>query len=236
MAWTHTQTLLGPDGTATSSTTIALTLGATVSANALVVGTVFWGSDTVTVNGVADDKGNTYTVIDTQHSTGDGASFAQFYKEGITNGPITITVTLSATSAFRRICVSEYAGIATSASIDAHNVRWIGSFGTTANAVTSNSATTTANGDLIRGSFFDTSGNNSLMTAGTSPNVFNQRAANSASQAVPCVVEDFLQATAAAITATATQTVNDNILCSIVTFKASVASDTLFGSKAMVMM
>jgi hypothetical protein len=235
MAWSHTQTLLSADGTATSSTTIAITLGATVSASALVVGTVFWGSDTININGVTDDKGNTYSVIDSQHSTGDGASAAQFYKEGISNGPITITATFSATTPFRRICVSEYAGIATSSAIDVHNVQWRGTFGLSANGVTSLSATTTANDDLIRGSFFDTSGNANVLSAGTSP-AFNQRAAGTSGNIVPCVVEDFLQTTAGAITATATQTVNDNMICSIATFKIASVSDTLFGSKMRIMM
>jgi hypothetical protein len=230
MAWSHTQTKLGADGSATTATTVALSFNAAVSNNGLVVGTVFWGSDSITINGVADDNGNTYTVIDSANSGGDSASAAVFYKEGLTNGPTTITVTFSATTPYRRVVISEYAGILTSSSIDVHSEVFNFTPTTGANALASNSVTTTAAGDLVRGSFLDTSGNNNTYSAGTSPNAFTLRATGTGTDLVSIIAEDFSLASAGAIAATAGQTTADDWFGFVTTFKAAAGGPSLTAS------
>src|SRR5258705_10504098 len=123
MAWSHTQSRLSPDGTGTSDTTLAFSFLAAVSNNGLVVGTVMWGDATITCTGVADDKGNTYTRLNAKSDAAAGVSAVSFYKEGITNGPITITATFSLTVGFRRMIIGEYAGILTTAAIDGSNAQ-----------------------------------------------------------------------------------------------------------------
>jgi len=203
MAWSHTQSRLSPDGTATSATTLAFSFLATVSNNGLVVGTVMWGDATITCTGVADDKSNTYTLLNPKSDAGAGVSAVSFYKEGITNGPITITATFSATVAFRRMVIGEYAGIATSSAIDGSNAQVQTSPATGADTLNSLTATTTGSGDLIWGSTLDGTGSGNTLSAGTSPNAFTARANGTSADNTDMMAEDFSQTSAGSIEATA---------------------------------
>lgn len=202
MAWTHTQSRIGPDGAPSGATTIALSFLATVSSKALVVGTVIWASGSITCTGVVDDKGNTYTRLNPQANPGAGVSGVSFYKEGIVNGPITLTATFSASTLFRRLTISEYAGIAQSAAIDGSNAQVQATPGTGANILNSLAATTTGNGDLIWGSSVDCTSTGNTFTAGTSPNAFTIRTNGLTSDAINQFSEDFRQPSAGSIAAT----------------------------------
>ncbi len=115
----------------------------------------------VTVNGtddgsaaiatVTDNHSNTYTAVDT---TTTGASFrsSTFYALSFPGGlPTTITATFSTgTSDYPAILVDEFSGVAASAALDGHNQQIQASASGT-DALSSNTFSTSANGDLIWG-------------------------------------------------------------------------------------
>ena len=219
MAWAHVVTTTGPDGTTTAATTVALTIPA-VGNNNLIVGMVVYGGGTGSPT-VADDKGNTYTVIDVKNDATDAVTAAVFYKEGITNAPTVITATFI-NNWFRRLTVSEYSGIATTSAIDGH----IGALrqpppAAGANNIVSGNITTTFDGDLIYGGVIDNPGSGTVSyTAGTSPIAFTQRVNSSAGGVVlSLVAEDFRQTTAGTIQTTFGQSATTNCMVWAVAFK-----------------
>ncbi|MDR5728319.1 MAG: hypothetical protein RB191_12900 [Terriglobia bacterium] len=84
-------------GVTTASLAVVLTAPATVG-NAIGVGIVMSGSSTVTITGVADDKGNIYAINSQGWSSGSfqGAGTATFVN--LANAPQTITVSYSIVS------------------------------------------------------------------------------------------------------------------------------------------
>lgn len=193
MTISHVQgTHAGADG---SGSTIVLTFTNPVGTGNTVCGGFSFNSTTLT--SVTDDKGNTYnteTLI-----TSAGASCYAFSLGNITNGPKIITITLAANSGFGNTSVAdEYSGTAAlSDPRDVHGGQAQSSVGTTTDAVSSGSFTTTANGDLIYGVTICTNSAN-LCAAGTG---FTGRSSDTGGGAVS---EDLVQSSAGSIAATFT--------------------------------
>jgi hypothetical protein len=112
------QGAIGPIGTGTAVATAAATLGAPVGSGNFVVGCVMQWTNPNAPTSVTDDKGNSYTVMPTVVSS--SATFSWFYKEGIANGPTTITANFNGTSAYGEVALEEWSGVVTSAALDTH--------------------------------------------------------------------------------------------------------------------
>jgi hypothetical protein len=128
--------------------------------------------------------------------------------------PNTVTVTLGTTGGYRRVIVSEYSGIATTAPLDV-TAKSQGTSTTAANGATSTAATTTANGNLIFGVTMDDSGNFATINAGTG---FTRRASLNG---MDIATEDSIQATAGSVAATFTYSRADRYLAQMAAFKAA---------------
>lgn len=151
-----------------SSTTIAVTISAVGSGNA-ICGVVSWdGAGTTTLTSVTDDKGNTYNLETTIKDTTNNQYLSAFSRTNITNAPTTITATLIASEAFHGIIVDEFSGGSTASTDErdgtAHGGQFQNAPGTGADAITSGTFTTATNGDLLYGG---------CMAGGTTTNASN---------------------------------------------------------------
>ncbi len=130
--------------TSKSASTFSLPFSkATVSGDAILVGFDFAGT---TASSVSDSQGNTYTQVGTQLTSPGGARSVVFYAKNIKGGADTVTVKLSASSAYIELYLTEYSGVDPANPIDAQ----AGSSGNSG-SVSSGSATTTVAGDVIYG-------------------------------------------------------------------------------------
>ncbi len=142
---------------------------------------------------VSDTRSNVYRrALTVNNGTDD--TLAIFYAENIAAGANTVTVAVSTGPASIRLAILEYAGIAQANALDG-TATAAGS----STAPTSGSATTTTAGDLVLGVFSTQSGR--TFTAGSGSTI---REAVSAAPSTNLMVQDRIQATAGAITATAT--------------------------------
>lgn len=192
------------------TTTFAATLPAPVTSGNLVVGIESHGRST-TITTILDDKGNAYTVADALNDVTDQQSSTTFYLPNITNGPATVTLTFSAISDFRSLCLMEYSGLS-STPIDGHNAQQQSATTTP----TSPSITTTTNGDLIWGSTVNTSSAATAAVAGG----LTLRESDVVTS--PTYAADLTQSTAGATT-TAFTAGSSVWITSIIAFKASGA-------------
>jgi len=204
---------------ATSSPTVAVTLDAPVSSGNLVVvavGTAVPGNSPVVFT-CADDKGNTYTAVD----VGDGNNFqwGSFYLQNITNGPQTITVAIDAGASSRQfstIIATEFSGVQTTSPLDGHSINIFQAGTNTTDGITSGSATTTANGDLIWGACVNLSGSSTLVV-GTGYTLDQ----NSGSD---FVTEYRTQTTAGSVASTWTGTSADSFSSLMMAFKTTAST------------
>jgi hypothetical protein len=95
---------------------------------------------------VADSQGNVFTPVANPLTTPAGSLSSVYYAKNIKGGVDAVTVTLSATSRYLEVYLSEYSGINPTNPIDTQ----AGASGS-AGAVSSGAATTTAAGDMICG-------------------------------------------------------------------------------------
>jgi hypothetical protein len=116
----------------------------TTAGDIILVGFDFTTS--ASFSSISDSQGNTFTQVGTQLTSPGGARSQLYYANSIKGGADTVTVTLSANSAWIEIYVNEYSGVNQTTPIDVQS----GASGT-AGAVSSGSATTTAAGDIIYG-------------------------------------------------------------------------------------
>jgi len=108
---------------------------------------VAFGFDTnSTFSSVADSQGNVFTEVGSQLTSPGGARTRVYYAKNIKGGPDTVTINLSANSAWIELYLTEYSGVDQTNPIDAQ----AGASGT-AGAVSSGNATTTVAGDVIYG-------------------------------------------------------------------------------------
>jgi len=155
MAFSHTRESIHENG-AGASTTCAVTLASVIARGSLAVVSVGWtgsnGAGDVDPS-IADDKGNSYTLIDRVYHTTGGYYWQTAYRDNITNSPITITATMGGGSRpFLAIIVSEWIGGLGGSSLNGHAINTQTNPGTSANAVTSTNFTPTEDNSLIVGS------------------------------------------------------------------------------------
>lgn len=234
MSWTHVQHNNKQDSTGTTSLTWSVTLGAGVSANSAVSGEFMWDATaSATLLTVKSDQGDTATIVDTKSDPGNEDS-ASYLFAGLTAGATIITATLSMAAGFIALSVDEdNPGAGLVAVLDGHNTNFQSSVATGINNVTTNAATPSANGALIK-SFAMNSSSECDFSAGTSPNAFTAR--NNllgAAGHISIISEDFVQTTAASITPTigiSNIGANCNVLSFMIALKAAggAASHGLF--------
>jgi len=127
----------------TSSLSVAFP-ASTVAGDLILV--AFDYATNATPSSVTDSQGNVFTAIGAQLTSPGGSHSRVYYAKNIKGGADTVTITLSATSAWLEVYLSEYSGVDPTNPIDAQ----AGASGG-AGAVSSGSATTTAAGDVIYG-------------------------------------------------------------------------------------
>src|SRR5216684_3305282 len=209
-AISHVQQTFNSDPTGTTHTAFSATFGLnTTSGNAIIVGVTYGNVDpTITVT---DSRGNTYAraikTYDIRHSQG----VAIFYAVNIAGGAShVVTVNFSSGTNYLGLGIHEYSGLS---ALDAVS----GNTGS-GTSLSSNSATTTANGDLAFGNGVEDSiGNSDTLTPGSG---YTKRVdlANVAGYADA----DQVQATAGAISSTWTLSPSGrDWIADIATFKAS---------------
>jgi galactose oxidase-like protein/Big-like domain-containing protein len=197
-----------------AAATIAQAFPTANTAGNLIVVAVSWSDNPAPSMRATDTLGNTYSIATNDFDPGNRQGLAILYAPNIRAGANTVTVTLGITGGYRRIIVSEYSGIVTTSPLDAAAAnRATGT--TTANAITSTTATTTANGDLIFGVVMDDSGNFGTITAGTG---FTVRATLNG---MDLASEDKIQGTAGPVAATFTFSRADVYLAQMAAFKAA---------------
>jgi O-glycosyl hydrolase len=161
---------------------------------------------------VTDSLGNTYhQAVQQSQSTG-GTTAAIYYAMNISGGADNVTVAQSV-SAHLNFAILEYSGIATTSALDvtASNTG-------TGTAVSSGSATTTANGDLLIGGLM-ASGAGFTFTAGTG---YTIEEAVSAAPSTFLVAEDQVQTSAGSASATATVSASNPWAATFAAFKNSI--------------
>jgi chitodextrinase len=137
------QTVAKAASASTSSLSVSFAAN-TVAGDLIVVG--FDYNTNATPSAVTDSQGNVFTAVGLQLTTSGGARSRVYYAKNIKGGADTVTITLSATSAWLEVYLSEYSGVDPANPIDAQ----VGASGSSA-AVSSGSATTTVAGDVIYG-------------------------------------------------------------------------------------
>lgn len=191
-----------------SSTTVAVTLGAPVTSGSLLC-IAIGGATTMTGVSVTDDKSNTgYTVA--QFNFG-SFNWIGMYRPNITNGPTTITATFPEAHTFSTMIVTEFSGVLATSPLDGSNINVAQAGSNTTDAITSNATTTTANGDLIWGACVNLAGNSTL----TKTSTFTQ----DQTQASNFNTEYLVQGTAGSIAATWTGTTADSFSSLMMAFK-----------------
>jgi hypothetical protein len=159
------------------------------SGNLLAVHGCFY--NTSAGSSAADATNGTYEAVGHITDGSVGASQDTHYKEGITGGSLTVTLTTPNTT-FRRVQVAEYSGLATSSVLEDHKENFSASFGTGTDATTSTDGSgTTTDGDTIVSWLFNANGN--IATVGTG---FNTARDNWSTADGDCFqLEDRVQAT-----------------------------------------
>ena len=212
----HVQTTGIVDGPGTGTSTVSF--GSNTAAGNLIVASVTWDPNgtTATTATCSDDRGNSYTTVNTWIDSTNTQYLVICYAANISGGATTLTVTYgngTKTVAFRRVIISEYSGVVTSSPVDV-STGVGGVNGTTGtDAITSGAATTTQAGDLIYGAVEDT-GLETTITAGTG---FVQRLALNAND---LAVQDLVQPTAGSIASTQTFASAQRYDAAMVAFKA----------------
>jgi len=210
---------------APSVNTCAVTLGAAIGTGQLACVSFGFANSTGVIDVVtcADDQGNSYTSSDSIFVGGGvGYQWNTFYKEGLSNGPQTVTGTsVNNPHSFMAIFVDVYSGVSISAAIDGHTGQFQ-SVNNGTDAVTSGPITTTINGDLVYGSCvcIDSQG---ISSAGTGFTIRQNNVDTSFS------TEDLTQTTAGSIAATFTgvSPIARSYMTTVMAFKPSAPTTVL---------
>lgn len=201
MTWAHVQSkeIDTESGGATSST---LTFSSAVGSGNLVVG-MFFTLLSGTLTSVTDNKGNSYTVVDSLNAGGgfsSGSIGYTFVGGNLTGGPTVLTFTISGGSGVYYAFADEFSnsgGATPSSPVDVHAVS--NPAYTSPTTVTSSSITTTISGDLIW-SLAYVSTVTSTLTAGTG---YTQTFAGDGANALVYLCAEYqTQASSGAITST----------------------------------
>lgn len=212
-----------------SSGTVAATFGGAVASGGMVCGAVGQDQAGGVVSSIADDKLNSYTVVENKTDSLNGVHFVTFYALNITNAPTIVTVTFTAAITNRTIVIHEVSGVATAAALDQHLSAETNT--STADATKTGDVTTTTDGQYIFGVAMNSEeifGDLSIGTGFTSRTVNNGALYDMAT-------EDLIQSTAGLLTGGALFTCSAIRRCQIavMTFKASAGvSSGDFGGPA----
>ena len=160
----YVQSASGNDHYSTSSASAKFP--SNVTANDAIAVFCVWESLSQTLSSVTDTQGNTFTIVANPTSGGYGRA-AMAYAIARSTGGDTVSCNLSTASMGKSIIVHEISGVNTSTPLDGQKVNVQNSPGGGANAVTSGSITTTANGAYILGFTFNDSANQADWNAGT---------------------------------------------------------------------
>jgi hypothetical protein len=232
------QSTYNDTGGSAADWSVAATFTNPVTAQNLIAVLVTWGTATNDLTSVTDSRGNSYAIQSAFVLTDGGNTQTQAvaYAKNIAGGTNTVTANFSTTPGWRVIAIHEISGADLTAPLDGVTGLFQTSVATTANAVTSGSITTTANGDYIFGATVNTSAFPTI-TAGTSP-AYTIRTNNSPNSTVANIgTEDRVQSTAGSIAATFTiDTTGQNMATFIMAFKpptcAAVSDATYVAANA----
>lgn len=204
-----------------AGSSVSVTLSSAVGSGNTVLGTVSWGSTTLTnLTSVTDDKGNSYTIKDKVADATNVQSAAFFVLGNITNAPKTLTANFSGTLNFLEVGAAEYSGAAAAADpSDGHIVSAVTAIGIGGGTASSGSLTTTVNGDLLVGLTVDTN-NGAAPTAGSGFTVD----LSSATVQVTTAIEHETQTTAGATSATFTSPSGGRYIVSLIAIKPAGAA------------
>lgn len=194
-------------GTTTSGT---LAFASNNTAGNWIAVAVRAGSTTSETFTITDTNGNTYHQAYQFATSPSAIVFALYYAENIKGGANTISITDTVSGPFR-FAIFEYSGVAASNSIDAVPVI---AQGQSASASSGN-LTTATNGDLLLGTVVTP--NADTFTAGTGYVI--EESVPSASGA-KLIVEDQIQTTAGAVSATATVSPSDEWAVGLAAFRS----------------
>jgi type II secretory pathway pseudopilin PulG len=196
-----------------SAISVTSTFSTANTTGSLIVATVSMNaSHSVTCT---DSKGNVYVTSVNAYNVAIGQSMAICYAKNIKNGTNTVTATLDATDTYRRLQIFEYSGLDATAPFDASSSFVQASLSTTTS--TSNSAVTTANGDLIFGAV-EVATTPSSLSAG---NGFTKRLDMQDGSTDETASEDMIQATAGSVSSTFTFGTAELYINGMVAFKAA---------------
>jgi len=209
---THVQQASNSDMTGKVYTSFSATFpGATTSSNAIVVG-VSYGDVNPTIT-ATDSQGNTYSKAVSTFDPVNDQECAILYATNAKGGTWnTVTLNFGGPVGYLGIGIHEYSGLAAASALDAA----AGNQGT-GTSLTSGTATTTANGDLIFScGVDDSSGGGDTFTPGTG---FTKRV--DLGNAAGYADEDIIQATAGSIAATWKLAASRSWIVDMAAFKAA---------------
>ena len=126
-----------------AASTLSLSFPANTTAGNLILVSFDFDSN-ATLSSVSDSLGNLFTEVGSQLTSPGGARSRVYFAKNIKGGPDTVTVNLSANSAWIEVYVSEYSGVDTVNPIDGQ----AGASGSST-SVSSGNATTTVANDVI---------------------------------------------------------------------------------------
>lgn len=210
------------------ATTISLAYGSNTTAGNLLVAVVAWdlaASSSVTCSDSSGSNVWSTAIIKLDPTAGGGNNdgLAVCYAPNVVGGADTVTATFGASSISRMLAIHEYSGVAKVNPIDV-TVGNVNAGSSSTDGVTSTTATTSQNGDLVFGVTYNDTGSVTTITAGTG---FTQRTLNSNF----IMTEDKTQATAGSATTTNTYAAVRRYISVMATFKAVTnVVDTFAGS------
>jgi hypothetical protein len=221
MSISHVQGAQGPTPSSTGVSSVAATFGSAVTSGDLVCGIVYSGNANITnLTSITDNKSNTYTIAQKIYDSTQNGFMALFYLADITNGPTTVTANLVAGTEYVSIIIDEFSGVSTNSPLDQSNIAVFGSVNNVT-TVSSDSSTTTQNGELIYGGFCNDGGGvtGDTFTSGGGFTLLEGQTANTAS----CTVYQ-VQSNAGAVAASFNWTPSSSLagyIAGLMTFKVS---------------
>lgn len=215
MANAHVRSASGTFGGNTSG---VATFSGTTSAGGLIIVGIVFTDGAASVSSVVDSASNTYTAVGAGLLSGAFSFSRIYYAKNVTGGTnIAVTVTINA-GAFGGVIAHEVSGADTTAPLDQEAQNAQSAVGTGADAVTSGSDTTLANGEYIFGMTADESFGGPTQTTGTGFTA-GQNSIND--NGFVFSGEYQIQASAGSIAATFTHSAANDTATVMATFKAA---------------
>lgn len=196
------------------ATNIAQAFPSANTAGNLIVVAVSWDSPVSNLR-ASDTQGNTYLLATNDFDWVHRQGLAILYAPNIRSGSNTVTVSFGEGHQYRRIAISEYSGVAPASPLDV-TAKNMADGVTAANGITSNSATTSTDGELIFGAVMDDAGVTTI-AAGAG---FTQRASVNNKD---LVIEDMIQKTAGTVASTQTFGAAHRYLAQMATFRPAAS-------------